>query len=48
MRKLGLIGGIGPESTISYYHDILYGVQDRVGRPFFPPMVIEKACAALR
>lgn len=41
MRKLGLIGGIGPESTIPYYHDILYGVQERVGKPYFPPMVID-------
>lgn len=27
MKKLGLIGGMGPESTIPYYHDIVYGVQ---------------------
>ncbi|WP_294375632.1 hypothetical protein [uncultured Clostridium sp.] len=29
MRKLGLIGGMGPESTIPYYHDIVYGVQNK-------------------
>ena len=30
MKKLGLVGGMGPESTIPYYHDIVYGVQDRI------------------
>lgn len=41
MRKLGLIGGTGPESTIPYYHDIVYGVQEKAGKPFFPHLVIE-------
>lgn len=39
MKKLGLIGGMGPESTISYYHDIVHGVHARAGR--FPPLSIE-------
>lgn len=39
MKKLGLVGGMGPESTIPYYHDIVYGVQKRVG--FFPALTIE-------
>ena len=41
MKKVGLVGGIGPESTISYYHDIVYGVQKEVGRDFFPDVSIE-------
>ena len=41
MRKLGLIGGMGPESTIPYYHDIVYGVKERVGREFFPNITVE-------
>lgn len=41
MKKLGLIGGMGPESTIPYYHDIVYGVQNRVGEKFFPNLTIE-------
>lgn len=40
MKKLGLIGGIGPESTIPYYHDIVYEVQQRVGKLFFPNLNI--------
>lgn len=41
MKKLGLVGGMGPESTIPYYHDIVYGVQDKVGKDFFPNFTIE-------
>lgn len=41
MKKLGLVGGMGPESTIPYYHDIVYGVKERVGNDFFPNLTIE-------
>lgn len=41
MKKLGLVGGMGPESTIPYYHDIVYGVQDKVGKDVFPCLTIE-------
>lgn len=41
MKKLGLVGGMGPESTIPYYHDIVYGVQEKVGKDFFPNLSIE-------
>lgn len=41
MKKLGLVGGMGPESTIPYYHDIVYGVQKRIGENFFPNVTIE-------
>lgn len=41
MKKLGLLGGVGPESTIPYYRGIIYGVQKKVGRPYFPPLTIE-------
>ena len=41
MKKLGLVGGMGPESTIPYYHDIVYGVQNRLGEKFFPNLTIE-------
>ncbi|MDO4332770.1 MAG: amino acid racemase [Eubacteriales bacterium] len=39
MKKLGLVGGMGPESTIPYYHDIVYGVQEKCG--VFPNLTIE-------
>ena len=39
MKKLGLIGGIGPESTIAYYHDIAYGVHERAD--VYPNLAIE-------
>lgn len=41
MKKLGLIGGVGLASTIPYYEGILYGVKEKVGKPFFPPLTIE-------
>lgn len=41
MKKLGLVGGMGPESTVPYYHDIVYGVQKKVGEKFFPNLTIE-------
>lgn len=41
MKKLGLVGGMGPESTIPYYHDIVYGVQKRMGAECFPNLTIE-------
>ena len=41
MKKLGLVGGMGPESTIPYYHDIVYGVQKRMGAEYFPNLTIE-------
>jgi len=32
---------MGPESTIPYYHDIVYGVRERLGRDEFPPLAVE-------
>lgn len=41
MKKLGLVGGMGPESTIPYYHDIVYGVQETLGEKRFPELSME-------
>ena len=41
MKKLGLVGGMGPESTVPYYHDIVYGVQKKLGENAFPELTIE-------
>lgn len=41
MKKLGLVGGMGPESTIPYYHDIVYGVKEKLGSNVFPELTIE-------
>lgn len=32
---------MGPESTIPYYHDIVYGVQKKFGKNYFPNLTIE-------
>lgn len=41
MKKLGLVGGMGPESTVPYYHDIVYGVKEKIENDFFPNLTIE-------
>ena len=41
MKKFGLVGGMGPESTIPYYHDIVYGVQEALRELIFPELSIE-------
>lgn len=45
MKKLGLIGGIGPESTILYYRKIIHGVQARLGKESLPRLSIESLSA---
>lgn len=39
MKKLGLVGGMGPESTIPYYRGIVYGVWEKAG--CFPNLTVE-------
>lgn len=41
MKKLGLVGGMGPESTVPYYKGIVFGVQKALGRPCFPRLTVE-------
>lgn len=41
MKKLGLIGGMGPESTIDYYNKIVYRYQNNHPKDFFPHIIIE-------
>ena len=41
MRKIGLLGGMGPESTLIYYKLIVEGVGDKLGKNCIPPLTIE-------
>lgn len=41
MKKLGLIGGVGPETTLKYYKEIEYGVMERLGENVLPRITIE-------
>lgn len=41
MKKLGLIGGTGPESTLLYYRKFVYEANKRTGETFFPNLTIE-------
>lgn len=45
MKKIGLIGGIGPESTVSYYRQIVHGVKHKVGPEILPRLSIETLSA---
>lgn len=39
MKTLGLIGGVGPESTIDYYRQLVSGFRERSGGTY-PPVII--------
>ena len=41
MKKLGLVGGMGPESTVPYYRGIIYGVRERMGENVLPFLSLE-------
>lgn len=40
MKKIGLIGGVGPESSIEYYRLIIKRFQDRLDTKDYPEMII--------
>ncbi|QQS51222.1 MAG: amino acid racemase [Bacteroidota bacterium] len=40
MKKLGLIGGIGPESSIEYYRQLIKAYQETAGTTDYPEMVM--------
>lgn len=41
MKKLGIIGGMGPESTVVYYLRICQEICKRMGGSFFPDLTVE-------
>ena len=43
MKKIGLIGGIGPESTLDYYRRIIDAVRERSGGLSSPEIIIYSA-----
>src|SRR5262245_62115481 len=40
MKTVGIIGGIGPESTIEYYRFISEGYRERITDGSYPPIII--------
>ena len=40
MKTLGIIGGLGPESTIYYYRSIIALFREKTGGQGYPPLVI--------
>src|SRR5262245_7232467 len=45
MATLGIVGGIGPESTIEYYRTIIRAYQERHGATTQPPILINSVDA---
>ncbi|MBP1764279.1 MAG: aspartate racemase [Firmicutes bacterium] len=41
MKKVGLVGGIGPESTLDYYKGIIDGCRRKTGNDNYPPIIID-------
>lgn len=41
MKMLGIVGGIGPESTIAYYRQLVAGFRQRVAGGGYPPLLID-------
>lgn len=41
MKKAGLVGGMGPQSTVPYYIGVVYGVNGRTRPDFFPNIAVE-------
>jgi len=41
MKKIGLVGGIGPASTIDYYNGLIKITRDTFGEKIYPPIVID-------
>jgi aspartate racemase len=41
MKKIGLVGGLGPESTLDYYRNIIAAFRETYDRTGFPEMVID-------
>lgn len=41
VKRLGLVGGTGPESTVVYYRQLIAGVQERLGQEALPPVMID-------
>src|SRR5579864_1262014 len=41
MKMLGIVGGIGPESTIEYYRQLVAGFRRRISDGSYPSLVID-------
>ena len=40
MKMLGIVGGLGPESTIDYYRTLIAAYRERTGDGSYPPILI--------
>jgi aspartate racemase len=40
MKRIGLIGGLGPEATVDYYKEIINSFKDSGKQPIYPEIII--------
>ena len=40
MKTLGMIGGLGPESTVDYYQRLIASYRERTGHKHYPQFII--------
>ena len=44
MKTIGIVGGMGPESTIDYYRLLIGAYRERIPDGSYPPIVINSIC----
>jgi aspartate/glutamate racemase len=40
LKTIGIVGGLGPESTIEYYRQITARYREQIGDGSYPPIII--------
>jgi aspartate racemase len=41
MKTIGIVGGLGPESTIEYYRQIIARYREQISDGSYPPIIIQ-------
>lgn len=44
MKTIGIVGGMGPESTIDYYRLVIGAYRERIPDGSYPPIIINSIC----
>ena len=41
IKTIGIVGGLGPESTIEYYRQIIARYREQISDGIYPPIIIQ-------
>ena len=41
IKTIGIVGGLGPESTIEYYRQIIASYREQISDGIYPPIIIQ-------